>query len=157
VLFGGVEGAFGEGAGRVDLGDADALRGAVTVLGVELSEGDVVGGVHDDGDDVVLANAHPCMEVIVLLGEGFGLDDLGGEMLRVGVEVFHEALEVSGGGSGGEGGTAPVVEECSGEGWCGGGELLDDEGSLAEVLRGGGEEGGGERCCWARRDSTVRV
>lgn len=143
MLFGGVEGAFGGGAGRVDLGDVDALRGAVAVLGVELSEGDVVSGVHDDGDDVVLTDAHPCLEAVVLLGEGLGLNDLGREVLRVGAEVFHEALEVGGGRSGGKRGAAPVVEEGSGEWRSGGGELLDDKGSLAKVLRGGGEKGAG--------------
>ncbi len=40
-----------------DLVDASAAGDAVAVVGVECGEGDVAGGVEDDGDDVVLAGA----------------------------------------------------------------------------------------------------
>ena len=44
-------------AGGRDLVDAGAAGDAVAVGGVERGEGDVDGGVEDDGDDVVLASA----------------------------------------------------------------------------------------------------
>ena len=85
------------------------------MLRVELAEGDVVGGVHDDGDDVLLADAHEGLHLVSVLEGRLGLKHLRGEVLRVGVEVAHEALEVGGCGSGGEGGAAPVVEQSAGE------------------------------------------
>ena len=102
----------------------------------------VVGDVEDDGEDVVLADAHGGLEAVVLLGEDAGLDDLRGEVPGVGGEVAQEAFEAGGGDSGGEGAAAPVVEEGSGDG--GRGELLDDEVAAAEAgVVGGGEEGDG--------------
>jgi hypothetical protein len=79
------------------------------------------------------------------LGESFCLEHLRGEVLGVGVEVAHEALEVGGVGSGGEGRAAPVVEERAGEGFAAGwGEFFDDEFSAAEAgvgVASGDEEG----------------
>ena len=127
VLFAGAQGVFAAGAGGVDLFHTGAAGDAVAVLHVEPAEVDVVGGVHDDGDDVALADAHPGLHVVAVLGDHFGLHYLRGEVLGVGVEVAHEPLEVGGGGSGGEGCSSPVVEECAGEVGTGGGcELLDD-------------------------------
>ena len=85
------------------------------MLRVEAAEGDVVGGVHDDGDDVLLADAHGGLHVVAAVGDSLGLQDLRGEVLGVGVEVAQQALEVGGGGTGGEGGAAPVVEQRSGD------------------------------------------
>ncbi len=73
--------------------------------------------------------------------------DLRGKVLRVGVEVLHQPLEVRGRGSGGKGGAAPVVEHGAGQIGVGGSELLEDEFSPAQtrfaLRRYGCEEGFG--------------
>ena len=149
MLFVGGERVFVAGAGRVDLFYVGAAGDAVAVLYVELAEVDVVGCIHDDGDDVALADAHPGLDVVAGLGGHSCLHDFWAEVLGVGVEVAHEALEVGGGGTGGEGGAAPVVEECAGDVGAGGGcELLDDLLAVPETrgcvgARGGEEAVGG--------------
>ncbi len=134
VLFGGREGVLGGGAWVVDLGDAVASGDAVAVLDVEMAEGDVVGGVHDDGDDMMLADAHRRLHVVCALCEDASLKYLWSKVLGVGVEVAHEAFEVGGCGAVGEGGAAPVVEKRAGEVGVGGGrDLLEDEVTVVEA------------------------
>ena len=118
------------------------------MLRVQTQEGDVIGHVHDHGDDVFLADAHLSPEVITVFGEDFGLENLGRKVQGVGVEVLQEALEVGGLGSGDESGTAPVVKDGSGEGFTRGWiELLNDQFAATQAnvaLRIGSREG--EEC-----------
>ena len=109
---------------------------------VKLAEGDVISGVHDNGDDVVLAYAHGGRHAVRALVEDAGLHDLWGEVLGVGVEVSDEAVEVGGGGSGGEGCPAPVVEHRAGVfDAIGRRNAFDDQtAAMQRRLRGGGGE-----------------
>src|ERR1700761_366981 len=133
-------------AGGRDLVDARAAGDAVAVSGVEGGEGDVDGGVEDDGDDVVLAGAEAEEGVGGRVPDDGRGDDLRGEVVRVGVEVLEEVLEVGGGAVRDKGGGAPVVEEGVWSG--GGGDFFNEELAGAEVREAGGvggedEEGGG--------------
>ena len=110
--------------------------------GVEGGEGDVAGGVEDDGDDVVLAGAEAEEGVGGCAPDDGRGDDLRGEVVRVGGEVLEEVFEVGGGGVGDEGGGAPVVEEGVGGGGCG--QLLDEDLAGAELGASGGVAGEGE-------------
>src|SRR6185312_1838138 len=143
VGVGGAEGMFCRRACTVDLGDIRAARDAVAMAKVEVAEVDIVGGIHNNGDDMVLADSHERLEAVVVPGESFGLEDFGREVLWVRVEVAHQAFEVGGGGSGDEGSAAPVVKEGSGDG--GWGKLLDDEVAAAEatLVCGDEEDAGG--------------
>lgn len=76
-----------------------------------MAEGDVVGRVEDDGDDVALADAHEDLELVTVAGQDFCLEHLRRKMLRVGGKVAHEVLEIGGFGSGDEGGPAPMVNK----------------------------------------------
>lgn len=150
VVFGGGEGALGRRAGVGDFRDARAARGAVSVVRVELPEDDVVGGVEDDGEDVALADAHEDPEVVAVLAEDAGAQDLWREDPRVGGEIAEEPVKAVSGGSGDEDRGAPVVEESSGQRVAvRRRELLDDQTALAQaglvfgVESGAGEEGGG--------------
>src|SRR6185312_4684834 len=138
VGVGGAEGMFCRRACTVDLGDIRAARDAVAMAKVEVAEVDIVGGIHNNGDDMVLADSHERLEAVVVPGESFGLEDFGREVLWVRVEVAHQAFEVGGGGSGDEGSAAPVVKEGSGDG--GWGKLLDDEVAAAEATLVCGDE-----------------
>jgi hypothetical protein len=76
-----------------------------------------------------------------MLREDFCLKHLWGVVLRIGVEILHQALKIRGFGSWGKGRSAPVVQHCSGQirsgGWR---ELLDDQFFAAQArltLRGG--------------------
>ena len=109
------------------------------MVGVERGEGDVIGGVEDDGDDVPLASAEARDGVGGCEGEDGGGEDLRGEVVRVGVEVLEEVLEVSSGCVRDKGGGAPVVEDGAGSGGCG--ELFDEELAGAELGAGGGVAG----------------
>jgi hypothetical protein len=68
-----------------------------------------------------------------------GLKHLGREVLRIGVEVPHQPLEVGDFGSGGKGGATPVMEQrtgesCTGKTGVGGGrESFDDQLSFAQA------------------------
>ncbi len=103
------------GTGGIDLEDLGATGRTVTIAGVKLTEGDVVGGVHDDRKHVLLAHAHSCNQMVLLLDQDFGVEDLRGEALRVGVEVSEDSLEVCRGRLWGEGGAAPMVKESTRE------------------------------------------
>ena len=75
-----------------------------------------------------------CMRSPVLRSRTLGLKHLGSEVLRIGVEVPHQPLEIRGFGSGSKGRAAPVVQQCSGEiGGGGGREPLDDQLSPAQA------------------------
>ena len=127
----------------VELGDVGAAREAVGVGGVEAGEGDVVGGVEVDREDVVLVEAEGGEDGVGGLGEDVGFGDLRGVDVRVGREVAEEGFEIGGGGVGGEGGGSPMVEEGCG---CGllRGEVFDEEIAGAEAGVGVGIFGRGE-------------
>lgn len=112
---------------------------------IEAAERHVEIQLHDDGDDMLLAGAHEDLEMVALAGEDLRLDDL--RRIDVGIrgEVFHEAFEVGGGGSGGEGGSAPVMQHGAGQvGAAGRGDRLDDLFAAVEAwLIGGYKEAGG--------------
>ena len=84
------------GVGRGDGVDAGAAGDAVAVGGIEGGEGDVAGGVEDDGDDVVLAGAEAEEGVGWSCGEDGGGEDLRCEVGGVSGEVAEEAFEASG-------------------------------------------------------------
>lgn len=75
-------------------------------------EGDGVGRVHDDGENMGLADAQRDEEMVwVGLGDDPGPEDLRSEVVGVGGDVREQALEGGSGGSGNEGGSAPVVKD----------------------------------------------
>jgi len=94
----------------------------------------------------VLAQAHQCLHAVAVLLDCPCPQDLRREVLRVGVEVAHETLEVRGFGSGGEGCAAPVVDERAGQAGCGWREAFEDQLSLTEARGIGG--GKGEEGVW---------
>ncbi len=148
------KGVLGLGAGGVDLGDMDAARKAVATMRIGLGEDNVVRGVQDDGDDVLLADAHGGLEMVLLPGEDSGLKDLWGEVLWIGGQVLHQAVKVRGFGSGDEGRAAPVVQQGSRD-TGGRRELLDGHLALMEpdlILRG--NEKGGLRADAGGRGAT---
>ncbi len=143
MLVGGGQGVFGGGVGGGDFGDAGAARGAGAAGGGGVGEGDLVGGVEGDGEDVVLAEAHRGLEVVAVGGEEGGAEDFGGEVPGVGGEVAEEVVEGGGGGVGNEGGAAPMVEEgvVGGFGW---GQGVEEEIAVMEAgedFRGEGFRG----------------
>ena len=127
---------FGGCAGGGDLVDVGAARNAVAVAVVELCKGDVVGGVEDNGDDVVLAHAHVHEPVVAAAGERVCLNDVRGEVLWPGSEVAHEVFEVGRGGAGSEGDGAPVMEESAGCRGSGCRNALQEDVAAAEAGRG---------------------
>jgi hypothetical protein len=134
------EGVFAGRAGVGDLGDAGAAGGAGAALRAGAREGDVVGGVEDDGENVVLADAQGGGEAVAVLREDGGLEDLGREDAGIGGKVAQEEFKVGGASVGNEGGAAPVVKEGFGDVGCRG-DLVDEEFAATEA---GGLVGGGE-------------
>lgn len=112
---------------------------------VKVAEGGVVAGVEDDGEAVVLLNAHVELEV-VSGGEGSGFEDLRGEDLRVSFGAAQEGFEVGGVGAGDKGGSAPVVEQGAvADGRGGGRELFEEEFAAAEAGGFGRQGDDGEK------------
>ncbi len=81
------------------------------------------------------------MEVVGVLRECGCAEDFRGEGLRVGGEVFEEALKGGGVGAGNEDGAAPVMQKGSGEGGIGRQvDPLDERVSAEEAWLGGWRE-----------------
>ena len=64
---------------------------------------------------MLLADAHRGLHVVAASRDQPGLEHLRREVLRIGGEVLHEALEVLSRGAGDEGGAAPVVQQRAGD------------------------------------------
>src|ERR1700756_479713 len=111
-----------------------------------MAVGDVVPGVEDNGEDVMLADPHECLKMIALLRDHPSLKHLRGIDPAVVVVVPHQVLEVRGFDSGSEDGAAPVVQKRSGEIWGLWREPLENQLALVQfaLLSGikGREEGG---------------
>ncbi len=86
------------------------------MLFIEASEGDVVGRVHHYRDDMPLTNAHKCLQIIPLLLEQFCLKHLRRKVLWIRADVPHQSFKIRNLGPSNKRSTAPVVEQCSGQG-----------------------------------------
>lgn len=104
------------------------------MLRIETAEVDVVGRVHDNRDDMALADPHHGLHVAALLRKHSGLEHLRGKVLRVGVDVLHQSLKIRDLSSWHEGGTTPVMQHRSGKDRIlGGREALNDKFSAAKA------------------------
>lgn len=142
MFVGGAERMFGGGVGGGDFGDAGAAGVAPAAVRGGRAEGDVVGGVERDGENVVLADAEVGLHVVAGGGEQAGAEDFGGEVARVGGEVAEEVVEVGGAGAWGERGAAPVMEHGAGGGlYVGFGEGFEDEIAAVQSGEAVGQDG----------------
>ena len=102
---------------------------------VGICEGDVVGRVEHDCDDMLLAYPELHVKAVALMREDVRGDNLRRENSGVSGVVLEHSIEVGGCGSGDEGRSAPVVEEGAGEmALIGRGEPLDEDLPLAKPL-----------------------
>lgn len=85
------------------------------MLRIETAKSDVVGSIHDHGEDVLLADPHRRPEMITLLADQFGLQHLGREVLRVSRDIPHQSLKIRSCGSGSKRSPTPIVQQRSGQ------------------------------------------
>ena len=82
---------------------------------VEVREGDIVGGVENHGENVLLANTHQDLCVAGLLRKDAGRKYLGRVDVRISRKIMEQPLEIGGMCAGDKGSAAPVVEQCAGQ------------------------------------------